>query len=90
MMSDETPVSALRDRAILRLKKKRDFRTHLLAYVLVNTTLVIIWALTGAGFFWPVFPILGWGIGVIFNAQDAYGKQELSEDAIQREMERMR
>jgi hypothetical protein len=24
--------------------------------------LVAIWALTGAGYFWPVWPILGWGL----------------------------
>ncbi|WP_432559529.1 DUF1707 domain-containing protein [Granulicoccus sp. GXG6511] len=25
---------------------------------------VVIWFLTGAGYFWPVWPIMGWGIGV--------------------------
>jgi hypothetical protein len=57
---------------------------------MINSALVVIWALTSAGFFWPVFPILGWGIGVIFHAQDVYGNQEISEDEIRREMERMR
>ena len=27
--------------------------------------LVAIWALTGAGYFWPIWPMLGWGIGVV-------------------------
>lgn len=36
----------LRDRAIKRLKKRRDFSAHLLVYVLVNAFLVVIWALT--------------------------------------------
>jgi hypothetical protein len=80
----------LREQAILQLKKKRDFRTHVFIYVLVNAMLVIIWAVTGSGFFWPVFPILGWGIGVAANAWDVYARKPLSEDEIQREAERLR
>ena len=80
----------LRDKAVRRLKKQRDFRSHLLVYVLVNTFLVVIWLLTGPhGFFWPVFLIAGWGIGVIMNAWDVYGRQEITEDDIQREMHRL-
>src|SRR5262249_35842375 len=63
----------LREQAIHQLKKKRDFRTHLFIYFLVNAMLIVIWAATGAGFFWPVFVILGWGIGIAANAWDVYG-----------------
>jgi 2TM domain len=86
-----TPVSepALREQATIRLRKKRDFRAHLLAYLLCNGSLLIIWALTGAGFFWPVFPMLAWGIGLVFHAWDIY-RQPFSEQQIQREMKRMR
>ncbi len=40
--------------------------------------------------FWPIFPILGWGIGVAANAWDVYGNKPPSEDEIQREVERLR
>jgi len=80
----------LRDKAVRQLKKKRDFRGHLLVYILVNTFLVVIWLLTDpSGFFWPVFPIVGWGIGVIMNAWDVYGRQEITEEDIHREMEHL-
>jgi len=36
----------LRDRAMKQLKKRRDFRGHLLVYLLVNGFLVVIWALS--------------------------------------------
>lgn len=26
---------------------------------------ILIWAVTGAGYFWPIWPIMGWGIGVV-------------------------
>ena len=80
----------LRDKAVRQLKKKRDFRGHLLVYILVNALLVVIWLLTDPnGFFWPVFPIAGWGIGVIMNAWDVYGRQEITEEDIRREMEHL-
>ena len=79
----------LREQAIAQLKKKRDFRTHIFIYLLVNTMLVVIWAVTGADFFWPIFPIVGWGIGVAANAWDVYGRKPISEDEIRRETERL-
>ena len=91
MTNLETPrESELRDRAIKHLKKRRDFHAHLLVYVLVNAFFVVIWAVTmPGGFFWPVFPILGWGVGVAANAWDVYGRKPISEDEIRRETERL-
>jgi hypothetical protein len=40
-------------------------REHVRSYVAVMLLLVAIWALTGAGYFWPIWPILGWGIFVL-------------------------
>jgi len=40
------------------------FRIHLTVYVVVNVMLIGIWAASGGGYFWPVWPILGWGIAV--------------------------
>lgn len=78
----------LRKAAVARLAKKREFGGHLLAYVAFNGFLVTIWAMTGANFFWPIFPIVLWGIGLVFHAWDVYGR-EPSEDRIQAEMERI-
>ena len=42
-----------------------DFRRHFLSYAMVMALLVAIWLLTSpGGYFWPVWPMLGWGIGV--------------------------
>jgi hypothetical protein len=81
----------LRERAIKRLKKRRDFFGHLLVYALVNAFLVVIWAVTtdADGFFWPIFPIVGWGIGVVMNAWDVYRNDEFDEEQIRREIERL-
>jgi hypothetical protein len=81
--------TAMRDRAVKRLKKRRDFAGHLLIYTMVNTFLIVIWAVTSAGFFWPVLPIVGWGIGVVMNAWDVWRGDEFSDEEIAREIERL-
>lgn len=81
---------ALRREAIQRLKKRRDFGAHLLMYLMVNTFLVVIWWMNGTDvFFWPMFPIVFWGIGVVMNAWDVYGPSTFDETAIRREMEHL-
>ena len=88
-MSDEE----LRQRALQRIRKKGEFRSHLTSYVLVNAALVVIWALTNAGgYFWPIWPILGWGVGIGFHAWETYGQRSEgpTEDQIQREMDKLR
>lgn len=89
-MDGTTSEDELRRMAVERIHKRSDFKAHLLAYVLVNTFLVAIWAVTGAGFFWPVFPILGWGIGVAFNAWDVYRRPFPTEAQIQHEIDELR
>ncbi len=79
-----------REQAIERLKKKRDFKTHLVIYLAVNALLVGIWAASGTeNFFWPVFVIFGWGIGLVANAWDVYGRRPISEEEVRREMDRL-
>jgi hypothetical protein len=59
-------------------------------YVLFNSFVVGIWLVTsGSGFFWPVFPIAFWGIGLVMNGWGVYRPEELGEDAISREMHRL-
>lgn len=55
-------------------KARVGFRMHLRSYFIVNAGLWLIWAFTtfafradghsGTIFPWPIFPMLGWGIGL--------------------------
>jgi hypothetical protein len=57
-----------------RARARAAFQRHLLWYLLVNGMLVVIWALTNVGnYFWPVWPMLGWGIGLASHAFAVYG-----------------
>jgi len=71
-----------------RLEEKRDFSKHLVAYIAVNTLLVVIWAVSGAGYFWPIFPILGWAVGLAIHAWTVYGHRPITEDDVRREAQR--
>ena len=48
-------------------------RIHLRTFILVNLLLIGIWAASGGGYFWPIWPILGWGIGVACHAAPLLG-----------------
>lgn len=40
------------------------FRLHLIVYLAVSALMILIWMVAGTGTFWPVWPVVGWGIGV--------------------------
>ena len=87
-MTDDTDPRAS---AIKRIKGKRDFYQHLFIYLAVNAVLVVVWFVGGRdGGFWPAWVILGWGIGVAVHAWNVFGPGErpISEDEIQREIDR--
>ena len=84
----------LRAVAISRLKKKRDFRSHLFVYVVVNAAFWAGWIIDGAinvwEFPWPIFPTVFWGLFVLGHASDTYWRDPLHEDRVQREIESLR
>jgi hypothetical protein len=84
--TDET----LREQALERLKKRQDLRAHLLIYSMVIALLWTIWLLTmPGGFPWPAIITFGWGIGVVMNVWDVYGRKPLTEADVEAEMKRL-
>ena len=51
-----------------RRARRRIPAEELRPYLAVMALLVAIWALTGGGYFWPVWPALGWGLGLVLCA----------------------
>ncbi len=80
-----------RHQAIGRIQAKRGFWWHLAAYVVVNAVLVVVWYSSSGGYFWPVWPALGWGIGLLFHGFAVFlGLRPITEEQIQREIDRGR
>ncbi|MFW9984330.1 MAG: 2TM domain-containing protein [Candidatus Odinarchaeota archaeon] len=48
-----------------RVKTVGGFYIHLFVYIMVNILLFAIWFFITLGFPWFIFPLLGWGIGVV-------------------------
>jgi Domain of unknown function (DUF1707) len=48
-----------------RRSRTRRLRPDFAPFVGVSLMMVAIWALTGMGYFWPVWPIMGWGISFL-------------------------
>jgi len=72
-----------RDEHLWRIAKKRaGFKKHLASYILVNGFFWAVWyfsqgsseyvELEHNSFPWPIWPTLGWGIGLAFNFLSAY------------------
>jgi hypothetical protein len=53
-----------------------DFDAHLRVFAAVQIGLVAIWALSGFGYLWPIWPFMGWGIGVLVHRMCDSGRDE--------------
>jgi len=59
-------------------KKRASFKHNLSSYLIMSVVFWIIWYFTGGKTYdsnhlpWPVWPMLGWGIGVLFHYRSAY------------------
>jgi fatty acid desaturase len=79
-----------RQAARARLAKKRRLRGDLAAYVAINAFLVVIWAFTGLGYFWPAWVMAGWGVFVALAVWDVYFRAPISNADVIAEMKRLR
>ena len=85
-----------REKELWKLAKKRvGFKRHLATYIVINGFLWLMWYFTDhreadaeAGIPWPVFPMLGWGIGIIFSFLNAYVFTK--HDSIEKEYEKLK
>jgi len=51
----------------------------------VQVALIIIWAATGMGYFWPGWAIFGWGVLLALHATLVIVRTPISEAAVARE-----
>jgi len=81
----------VQDDALWKVAKKRSsFKISLVIYFVINGFLVGLWYFTTGvhSYFWPAWPMLGWGMGIIFQYIDAYMNTGVFSE--EREFEKMK
>ena len=84
-------------KALKRVKAKKDFYNHLAAYMVMGVFFFLLNATTAWGQWWFYWPMLGWGIGILFHYIDVFGvpgvgevnEPDWEERAIQKELRKM-
>lgn len=87
---DDEPTDDERAVARRRIQARRDFGAHVVTYVVVNGLLLVIWALTGGGYFWPGWVLGGWGIALVLHAWDLFFRHPVTEGDVEDELRRRR
>ena len=67
--------SLTEDAAREQARKERAFYGHLARFVVVMSVLVAVNLLTGPGYLWFFWPLLGWGVGLASHAAKTFGNQ---------------
>ncbi len=79
------------NRAKKRAEAKLGFYVHLSVYIVVCTLLVVINLFTSPDQMWAIWPLMGWGIGLLFHALSVFvfhGPSGVTERMIEREFMR--
>ncbi len=81
----------LRQLARRRVENRQGFIIHVALYLMVNVALFAIWKVTGAGYPWFLWPLFGWGVGIVAHALSLlFGPGSASEErALERELRRL-
>ena len=62
-----------REPALDRAQARRDALSLLFAGPVVTALLIVVWAATGADYFWPIWPMLGMSFALVAVLWRAYG-----------------
>ena len=87
-MTDDTDLRRLATR---RADMKLGFRSHVFAYAIVNAGLAAINLLTSPEYWWFVWPLIGWGIGLAAHGAAVYlDGEHIRDRMIEEEYEKLR
>jgi len=53
-------------------QQRKEFKSHLFAFMAINGFLVILNLGVSPGYFWAIYPMLGWGLGLLFHGIKVY------------------
>lgn len=74
--------------AALQMQRWRDFGSQVFAYVIGSIVFIVIWAAQGKGFFWPIYPLLVWGLGVSVQHFTVVIRGQITDEEVRRKLSR--
>ncbi len=78
----------LYDQVRTRVKSRKKFYSHILTWVIMSVFFILINLFT-TDYFWAIFPILAWGIGVAFHGIQVFS-DEWEDQEVEREYHRLK
>ena len=90
-MAKQLSEEQIYEEARARVKAKRSFWSNFGTWAGVNAILIVIWALSGRGYPWFLWPLCIWGIFILIHGLRVYFFENKPEKAaIEKEAERIR
>ncbi len=71
--STQDNLPELEKQARKRVKELKEFYTHLTFFVIINLFLSVLSVITSPNYFWAMWPILGWSLGLFSHAISVFG-----------------
>jgi fatty acid desaturase len=78
------------EQARKRVERKRKFSADLVAYVVINVFLIVVWAAGGMGYFWPGWVLAGWGMLLVLDAWNVFYRRPVTRTDVENELRRGR
>ena len=90
-MTDEELMQTARRRVAM----KKAFQIHLMVYISVNLFLVAVFFITSRNnwqnYFWPMWPMMGWGLGLAIHGAVVYSNVFASgNDQVMKEYQKLK
>ena len=85
----------IKEKAIKRVKEKKDFYNHLISFVSTMAFMLVINLMTSPGYLWVTWLLIGWGIGLVSHYFSVFGffgmgTEDWEDREVQREISKIR
>ena len=76
--------------AIRRIRKRKKLNKQWQVYLFINLILLLVWGLSGGGYFWPIWVIVFWGLSLAWEQwRFDHPEKAITDQEIQDELSRM-
>ena len=90
-MAKQMTEEQIYEEASKKVKAKKGFYGSLATYAIVNALLIVIWALSGQGYPWFLWPLGVWGVFVLGHFLRVFVFEKGSDrQAIEKEVEKIK